>query len=145
MIEKKDWTLLVLSAASGATLSPVQLQKALFLFGKNAPGAIKGAFYNFKPYNYGPFDATVYADARTLDAEGLAVAGERPSRSWSEYSITPDGMKRAAEIEAELSPEAKSYLASIVAWVRRVSFEDLLRTVYARYPEYAANSVFNRE
>lgn len=144
MLEKKDWTLLVLSAAQGEPLSPVQLQKALFLFGQNAPGAIKGPFYDFKPYNYGPFDASIYTDAKALDADGLVFVGERPGRSWSEYSVTPDGAERAKGIAAELSPEAKSYLETIVAWVKRVSFEDLLQTVYARYPEYAVNSVFNK-
>ena len=33
-LQKKDWTLLAIALADGQPLSPVQLQKSVFLFGK---------------------------------------------------------------------------------------------------------------
>ena len=42
MITRREWNLLVLCAASGKPLSPVQLQKSLFLIQKNLAGFING-------------------------------------------------------------------------------------------------------
>ena len=66
----KDWTLLVLASAGGP-LSPVQLQKTLFLIDRNLSRAQRGVtrFYNFRAYDYGPFDSAIYTDAVILQTE----------------------------------------------------------------------------
>jgi hypothetical protein len=142
-ITKKDWTLLALAAADGRPLSPVQLQKALFIFGQRMPKAVAHDFYDFRPYNYGPFDAKIYSDAEEL-ARGGAVGIVETGKSWSQYAATPDGIARAKELLALVPRDAGTYLRSLVAWVASLSFQDLLRAVYEKYPEYAVNSVFRR-
>lgn len=133
---KRDWTLLAIAAADGEPLSPVQLQKILFLLGEFK---LKGKrFYRFVPYNYGPFDPEIYRDAETLEAEGLIsiTSGGR----WKGYAATPRGLAVADRINA--NPDAKDYLRRVVTWARSLSFQELLRAIYARFPEYRANSVF---
>src|SRR5437764_1032670 len=88
-MNRADWNLLVLAAAGGESLSPVQYQKALFLVSRNLPEEVLGGpLYNFEPYNYGPFDPAVYHDAIRLVAQRLAVISKSP-RGWTQYEATP--------------------------------------------------------
>jgi uncharacterized protein len=141
-MQRRDWNLLVLAAAEGQALSPVQFQKALFLISRNLPSEVLGdEFYDFQPYNYGPFDAEVYNDALQLVPEELAVVSKSP-RGWTEYGATSIGIARAAKIAATLDPKIVSYVERLVKWVRSQSFPALVRAIYERYPEMRANSVF---
>ena len=81
-MEKRDWLLLALAAAKTKGLTPVQIQKSLFLFGENMSGIGGSRFYKFVPYNYGPFDKRIYSDAEALETEGLVVI-EKESASFS--------------------------------------------------------------
>ena len=144
MISRRDWTLLVLSAAGGSPLSPVQLQKALFLVGKTIPWAVGDNFYEFIPYNYGPFDPTVYSDAESLSADDLTVISHQPGRKWDEYGISAIGQAEAERIKGELGPQVALHVKSIVKWIQSVTFEQLLKAIYDKFPEYATNSVFRR-
>jgi len=144
MISRRDWTLIVLAAAEGSALSPVQLQKALFLIGEDLPWATGNDFYKFVPYNYGPFDSSIYHDADELSSGGLAVVGYQAGRRYCEYAISPQGQKRAEQVMAKIKPEVAAHVKSVVKWVKNVSFEQLLRTIYDKYPQYAVNSVFRK-
>ncbi len=67
-MKPQDWTLLAISAAKGRGLSPIQLQKSLFLLERRLSKEELGEqFYEFVPYNYGPFDVKIYQDAKYLD------------------------------------------------------------------------------
>jgi hypothetical protein len=138
-LKREEWALLAIAAAKGERLQPVQLQKVLFLLGKELPGAVGKDYYHFTPYNYGPFDSQAYADAEALAAEGL-VSIERPCR-WAEYAATPAGLRRATELATDNHP-AWAYLQRVVEWARGLSFKALVRAIYAAYPEFRANSVF---
>ena len=138
-LKRRDWALLAIAAARGERLEPVHLQKALFLLGKELPDAVGPDFYVFAPYHYGPFDKLVYEDAEALAAEGL-VDIERPWR-WSEFAATPAGLEAAARLRAE-QPAASAYLARVVEWARRLTFQQLVRAIYANYPDFKVNSVF---
>jgi hypothetical protein len=139
-MDRSDWNLLVLSAAAGKPLSPVQLQKVIFLLQRNYPEAV-GAGYNFQPYNFGAFDADVYSDAEGLELQGLSKITRSPG-GWKEYAATPAGLERAKALEAEADPRAISYMKRVVAWARGLTFQDLVRAVYKAYPDTKANSIF---
>jgi len=141
-MERKNWTLLVINAAGFNGLSPVQLQKSLFLISKNLSSIVGSSFYNFEPYDYGPFDANVYADARLLVQEGLVRMNRVSGQNWVYYTITPEGAEAARRVESTISPEAAEYVHKVVAWVRQLSFVDLITAIYRAYPEYQVNSVF---
>lgn len=141
-MNRQDWVLLAAHAARGKALSPVQLQKALFLLQQELPEAVGENYYDFRPYNYGPFDAHIYSDAQEQSQQGLLVIEPVPGQRWSSYSLTPAGEERAQQIAKEVNSRATEYLSALAIWMQTVSFQDLLRAVYAKYPHYAANSVF---
>ena len=142
MLSKQDWTLLVISSAKGAMLSPVQLQKALFLIGQNAPSACRPEFYEFVPYNYGPFCAEIYCDADNLALADEIVIEQPPGQRWPQYEATTSGHERAAAIREGMPKEVCTFFDHLVDWISHISFPDLLRTIYKHYPDFAAKSVF---
>src|SRR6266404_2258486 len=137
-LQRKDWTVLVISAAGPTGLSPVQLQKCLFLIGKNLPAEVGEDFYSFIPYNYGPFDAAVYVDAESLVNEKLIAIARVSGRTWAYYVITPKGEDLAQSLRAKISPTVWDYIFRTVAWIKRLSFSELLMAIYNAYPEYRA-------
>ncbi|HVA80668.1 MAG TPA: hypothetical protein VNF29_07070 [Candidatus Binataceae bacterium] len=141
----RDWTLLVIASAGGESLSPVQLQKALFLIARNlSPEQLNcDAFYSFRPYDYGPFDSTIYTDADRLDAEGFITIRDPNARAYRGYAATPAGLERAKRLETSLDALVTNYLREIVAWVTKLSFSELIRAIYKAYPEMKINSVFS--
>ena len=141
-MENKEFLLLVVAAGNGKTLTPVQLQKSLFLISEANLVETPDLFYEFEPYHYGPFDATVYSDADLLVGEGMLARYPSASGSWTDTVITPDGLARAKLIENNLSPPTKEYIHSVVAWVQSLSFSALVRAIYSKYPKYLESSVF---
>ena len=45
-------------------------------------------------------------------------------------------------MEAELDGSAVTYIRAVVQWSQSLSFSNLLRAIYAHYPAYRVNSVF---
>ena len=142
MLARHEWLLLALSKAPGGTMSPVQIQKALFLFGQEAGGSLGTGFYSFDPYDYGPFDSAIYVDLRRMVSLGHVRGDWSPDRNWKNFTITGRGRKVAFMLERGADARLAEFLGRIVAWVLERSFSDLLRSVYAAYPEFAVNSVF---
>lgn len=142
-LEKKDWTLLALALADGKPLSPVQLQKVVFLFQKMMPANIATSdYYNFTPYNYGPFCSAVYDDANALAEEGLAKVGLAAPQGYRDYSATPQGVAAGTKLAATLSSDTTEYASKLVEWVIQQSFAGLVSAIYEKFPEYKVNSVF---
>ena len=137
---RHDWLLLVLK--TGRSLSPVQLQKSLFLIGKRLPGAVGDDYYNFKPHDYGPFNAEIYSDASELRQEGLVEIDNPLARGWRRYSTTEKGAARSARIAKRIGKKNLNKLEGIVSTVRGQSFSSLVRSIYEEFPEFRVNSVF---
>ena len=74
----------------------------------------------------------------------MVTSGEsgNPGRSWKSYTITPSGRSAVLARERDADPRLTEFLGRIVRWVGGRSFSDLLRSIYAAYPEFAVNSVF---
>src|SRR5690348_6992526 len=115
-LDKRDWLLLVIAAANGESLSPVQLQKVLFLIARNLePDQLRcKSFYDFKPYDYGPFDSNIYRDAEQLQAEGDIVITAPSTRTYREYLATPAGLGRARSIKGQLDATAQDFMQRAV-------------------------------
>ncbi len=139
-MDRKDWTLLALGAAEGKALTPVQLQKTLFLLGHTFPEMED--FYNFVPYNYGPFNASIYEDAKILAQDGLVNIDTPSGRRWCVYSCTSAGLSHADQIVENIPQEISRFLKKIVDWIFPLSFSQIVSAVYAAYPEMKVNSVF---
>lgn len=142
MLTRQDWLLLALSKSPGGVMSPVQIQKALFLFSQEVGGSIGPEFYSFEPYDYGPFDAAIYVDLRRMMTVGHVRGEWSLGRDWKNYTITKSGRNAARVLENDADARLTEFLGRIVVWVKGRSFSDLLRSVYAAHPDFAVNSVF---
>jgi uncharacterized protein len=141
MPTRDQWLLLALAHRHGAPMTPVQVQKTMFLMKEEAPSLMGSEFYSFEPYNYGPFNAEIYHDLEDLQKQGLVVIdGTGSVRS---FAVTAGGLERAAEIKKSADPTAAAFLENVVDWVTSLSFSQLVRAIYAKYPKYKVNSVFS--
>lgn len=142
MLNRRQWLLLALSEAPGNLMSPVQIQKTMFLFGQDAGNELGEGFYSFAPYDYGPFDPAIYRDLRTLESDGRVRQMWMEGRGLRRYAVTRRGRETAECLRAKADPRLRDFLAELVSWVTEQSFSNLIRNVYAAYPGYAVNSVF---
>ena len=142
ILGRKDWLLLVLEAAKKQGLTPVQLQKSLFLIGKNFQNEVGHEFYCFDPYHYGPFDSAIYRDAELLAEEGLIEILTATGRKYPKYYLSSDGQQHALNLHQSVPQRLQTYIGDLIAWVQSISFQQLLRIIYKEYPEFKANSVF---
>jgi len=142
-LSRSEWTLLTIASAEGRPLTPVQLQKSLFLLGRELPAAVGPDFYQFEPYDYGPFDATIYRDAEALAEQGLIDIQPAPHARYNQYRATLQGLEQATALKRRAPVQAVTYLSTIVEWARSLTFPELVRAIYARYPEYRSRSVFS--
>jgi uncharacterized protein YwgA len=140
-MQRQDWLLLVLSHAGSAGLTPVQLQKSLFLLGRNKEQQVGANFYSFVPYNYGPFSFDIYADAETLRDRGLIEIQYYGNR-FPDYKISDAGNQSAEVLKSRVEPNLNDYANRVTKWTQQLSFPQLVRAIYEKYPEFRKNSVF---
>lgn len=140
-LKKEEILLAVLSLAEGRPLTPVQIQKSLFLADEKARDAFRNR-YNFQPYDYGPFDRHVYTDAQSLSYQGLVQIGRDDYGGWSTYAATPEGVRRGTELRNRLTEPQLEMLTRIVRLVRTLSFTELVSAIYRAYPHMKERSVF---
>jgi len=139
---RADLLLVVLAAANGAPYKPAQLQKTVFLITQNTQLVDRGPKFNFRPYNYGPFDKAVYDEAETLKLQGWARIEPSGYGQWNIYGATDDGLAFGREILETLPPAIAKYIHDTSHWVRSVSFSTLVKSIYAQYPGMQVNSIF---
>ena len=142
MMKKKDWILIVLNCSEDKSLSPVQLQKSLFLLKHMNPDAINNNFYNFIPYHYGPFCLNIYEDANSPKFNEMINVNVNAIERWNVYSITDKGTKYVDNLKKQIKPELYNYALKIVKWVKSKSFSQLISAIYKQFPEFKVNSVF---
>jgi uncharacterized protein YwgA len=140
-ISRREIAMLVVASSGKEGLSPVQLQKSLFLVAEYGSGNLPADFYQFSPYNYGPFSAEIYDDTDELTREGLVI-GIDSGFGWSRYVASPAGMKRSEEVKEKMVTVLCDYISNVVEWVQSLDFAGLLRAIYAKYPQYRVNSIF---
>jgi uncharacterized protein len=139
-MDRRSIVLAGLAPGGGAAHTPVQVQKLFFLIDKNIAELVEGPHYNFRPYNYGPFDETVYRDLEQLATEGLVEL--IPEYKWTSYRLTDDGQKQGQQILGAMRSDAIDYIKRASEFVRTLSFTQLVSSIYNAYPDMRANSVF---
>ncbi|MEO0049613.1 MAG: hypothetical protein ABIK42_00515 [candidate division WOR-3 bacterium] len=145
MLTRRDWTLMVISLAECQGLSPVQLQKILFLLGKKLGDKLGNDYYQFIPYHYGPFCADIYNDIADLSNEGYVAVTRTPPFERATYFITPKGVKRAQQLLGECDEEIATTIKRLVNEILPLSFWQLINKIYQEYPDYKRNSVFQEQ
>lgn len=141
---REEVILAALAPANGVAHGPVQVQKLLFLVQKRAASIIDGPGFDFSPYDYGPFDQSIYADLMALSKSGdVEILGD-PYSKGRRYRLTPAGQAKADAILLKQNENVRAFLNQLSAWVRSLTFAQLVSAIYAAYPEMKVNSVFGR-
>lgn len=137
---QREGLLVAMSAAGGGQLTPVQVQKLMFLIDKNLGEEFGVPLFDFQPYSYGPYDKAVYDTLRTMEQNGeAAIRGRGSTRT---YQLTPRAHSNGSELRENLGAEAASYIDELADFVRSLTFTELVQAIYKAYPDMKANSVF---
>lgn len=139
-MNRREILLAALASGSREEFSPVQLQKMMFLIDRNIGVALGGPFFNFEPYDYGPFDVGVYNEFSAIARQQLGE--ESGYGSYRRYRLNDEGRSRAREVLGTITIEYRQYIEKIAHFVQHLSFSALVSTIYKHYPEMKVNSVF---
>lgn len=137
---RREIVLAALAAGDGERHDPAEMQKMMFLIDEKIPEDVDGPHFNFKPYNYGPFDKAVYEELEASAVDGLVEIV--PTNRWSEYALTERGLEEGNALLDELPDETRRYLRTLSDFVRSLSFDQLVSVIYRNFPEMRENSVF---
>ena len=119
---------------AGRPVSHLELVKWVFLLAGETPSRGGDAFYDFVPYQYGPFSFTLFHEMRNLARDGYVAPIELDGReAWERINevIPPTGA---------VSQEVYLDAARIVSRSQGSSSKDLIDYVYERYPWFTVNS-----
>jgi hypothetical protein len=135
--------LAALATHSGAEFAPVQVQKLFFLMDENIANALGGKQFAFEPYDFGPFDSAVYQELDTLERAGLVKVESRGAAArHRRYALTPAGQEAGTAALGDFSAEVQRYIADTSAWIRGLTFAQLVGSIYKAYPKMRENSIF---
>jgi hypothetical protein len=138
-MKKHELILAGLAPALESTYSPVQVQKLFFLIDRNISDKIGGPFFDFQPYNYGPFDSDVYRTLEVASSDGHVLITDGDRRH---YQLTPSGVQEGTRLLNSIPGPAKAFVVDASNFVRKLSFAQLVSAIYDAYPDMKANSVF---
>jgi len=144
-MKKQDWLIVYLSLPSATKtnwIDPIRIMKGLFLFKMELKNKLKN-FYNYIPYLYGPCSFEIYEDLIELQLKGIVDSYFHPLQRWSYYRLTEKGQTYVKSLIKEAPTEFLEKLKTIKIKVTSLSFLELLKDIYKKYPEYAQNSVIN--
>ena len=141
-MERNEFVLASMALAGDESLSPVQVQKFFFLLDRNLDSSVGGPYFDFQPYDYGPFDKEVYNELESLSEQDFMRVTEGGWGRPRLYTLTPKGVKASEQIKESLSPAVKQYISELGEWLSSLSFEQLISFIYNQYPEMKENSVF---
>jgi uncharacterized protein (DUF488 family) len=119
----------------GAAERPVthlELTKWCFLLKHESESRGGPAFYQFLPYQYGPFSFVLYREIQDLIDRGLVETAD--DKSWRLGSGT--------KVEDYVPPKDAANDARLLAKrLRNWNLNDLINDVYDRYPSWTVNSI----
>lgn len=119
----------------------IRMQKAVFMLVQRGPEGWK-TLYDYKPYNWGPYSGALTADLGMLASRHMIEADGTVFAKYPGYVASSDGERQAQELWSQLPEREKRFLMAVRAYVTTKSFPQLLREVYAAYPDFATKSQF---
>jgi len=140
-LSRQEYVLAALASAGDASFEPVHVQKLFFLLDERIGPRLGGKYFDFQPYDYGPFDRDVYDELSILRAEGCVLV-DQDWRGLRRYHLTPDGAQRGRAHLQSLPHDVQAEVSKYSAWVVEQSFTSLVSAVYKAFPAMRANSVF---
>jgi type I restriction enzyme S subunit len=113
------------------------LMKYVFLLQKE--GTTGQTLYHFVPYKYGPFARELYQDLEALAADRFITVTETDEER-TEIAIVPSKETMVQSAVAELPEDLQADIAAVVEQYGDLAHNDLLATVYQKFPAYATKS-----
>jgi uncharacterized protein YwgA len=146
-VNRNDLALTLVSQLAGGAgerypLDPIRVQKAVFLLTQRGSQGWR-SLYSYKPYNWGPYSPQLASDMNLMVNIGLVETEEVSWSQYPRYQTTPAGEAQAQVIWTSMNPAETSFIRSVRSYVTSRSFTELLREVYAEYPEFATASYFS--
>lgn len=123
---RRGWLLLAIALSGRSGISPIQLQRSLFLVGQKREELIGPGFYAFEPNGSGPASTDVYADIDALVTTEYIVKQWVPESACSVFRLSGAGRAWVAEFRRKVKKDALSGLEDAVAWVKEQSYLDLV-------------------
>jgi uncharacterized phage-associated protein len=142
LTRRQKLVLATLAAERAASFAPVQVQKLFFLLDRNLSADLGGPLFSFEPYDYGPFDRTVYSELEELAHKGLVAIEAAPGAGRRKYGLTAEGYEAGKAALGDLNARVRDYMVRVSEWVRSLSFAELVGSIYKQYPDMKMNSVF---
>lgn len=124
-------TVLHLLELAGGTAGKIQVVKWCFLMAEEG-SATDGSFYQFVPYQYGPYSFSLAWEIEALARDGYV---KETDKSWG---LTERGQKAASQLPPELQRDA----TLVIRRYGEQALDQLIETVYSRFPWYTMNSRF---
>ena len=143
-IQRKD-LLLVLLLKKGVKsknepLDRIRVMKSLFLLSQEEPRLSKT--FKFEPYLYGAVSFDVYTELDALQRSGLiATTKEFQNDQWNRYFLTHKGVSEAQATARRIPKTIVGRIERIKKYTTSKQTYELLKEVYAKYPNFAAKSV----
>lgn len=127
-------TVLSLLTQAGRPLSPTVFVKLVFLLRQETELGRDRSFYDFVPYNFGPFSFTLYWDLGSLRQNGYVTPEEE------RVALCGRTLDLARDEAKELPASIQTAVADVLGRYGRMNQRALVRDVYTRYPWFALNS-----
>jgi len=121
-------------------IDPIRIMKGMFLFVQEGGNEVRD-LYAFEPYHYGPCSFDLYRDLESLEAVGLVKREPVPGLGWSYLVPTLKGLEEARRISDNAPQQLVTAMKDRKSFVTSLSFLQLLREVYRRYPTFATRSI----
>lgn len=112
------------------------LMKYAFLLQMEGSG--RRGLYHFVPYHRGPLAKEIYEDLQTLETDGLVTLEN--DREEEQTRITLTAPERASQILIDLPEDVKDDVTALLATYGGLDHENLLKSVYEKYPAYSKRS-----
>lgn len=130
MLNRQKAVLLLLQQA-GRAVSSIQLMKWSFLLANETPSHGGTTFYDFVPYQYGPYSFTLEQEQGALMRNGLLEIIEE-----GQVRLTPAGQQTELKLTGDV-PQDIRYITNTYG---DRSSQALINLVYQKYPWYTINS-----
>ena len=137
MLNRQKCILLMIDRA-GRPVTHLEIIKWAFLTALEMPSGGGSSFYDFLPYQYGPFSFAMFRELG-----GLARKGYIRDAEWSGHAAWELVGNMRGEI-ANLAKDVRRDAARVVERFIGKSDDELLDYVYDRFPWYTANSNIRR-
>ncbi len=132
MMTNRERVVLHTLHAAGRPLEKLTLVKLLFLVRQETSVADQIPFYDFVPYQYGPFSFVLYNDLRRLEKQGLV----HESKDKVELAVGPNSQ----EAYLALKRKVTDAVAVILSRYGGLKPQMIVDYVYGQYPWFASRS-----